>query len=104
MNTNNISYAVATATAMARESGEIQYVGYWRCADSFCPTVVGSALYSQVEWWAAVDHFGLVAFDSEGEYAQWAVLMECAYQAHIAAMEVSGNLAHIDEGVEFVEV
>ena len=105
MNTNNISYAVARATAAARESGEIQYVGYWRCADSFCPTTVGTNIHSQVEWRAAVDWDGLVNFDDEDEYAQWALTLERAHQAHIASAERSGNASYFDaEGNLFLEV
>ena len=105
MNINNLTYAVARATESSRESGEVQYVGYLRDADTFCPTVVGSEIHSKVEWWAIVDWNGLVAFDDEDAYAQWAMELECAFQAHIAATEVSGDLAYIDDdGVEFVEV
>ena len=104
MNISNLTYSVARATELARESGEIQYVGYLRSADSFCPTLAGSSIHSQVEWWAAVDHFGLVAFDCEEDYAQWALKMECARNAHIAATEVSGTHHHFDGDVEFVEV
>ena len=105
MNMNNLTYAVARASELARESGEIQYVGYLRSADSFCPTLAGSSIHSKVEWWAACDHFGLVAFDGEDDYAQWALSLECAFQAHIAAAVKSGDVCHNDSGGhEFVEV
>ena len=104
MNTNNISYAVACATEASRETGEIQYVGFWREKNTFCLAQSGSALHASLEWWAAVDHFGLVAFDCEEDYAQWALKMECARNAHIAATEVSGTHHHFDGDVEFVEV
>ena len=104
MNVNNITYAVARAAEASRESGEIQYVGYLRSADSFCPTLAGTNIRSQVEWWATVDHDGLVAFADEQDYAQWALSLERAHQAHIAATAKSGTHHHFDGDVEFVEV
>ena len=105
MNTNNISYAVACATEASRETGETQYVGFWREKNTFCLAQSGSALHASLEWWAAVDWDGLVAFDCEEDYAQWALSLEDAYQSHIAAALRSGDLAYTDEdGVEFVEV
>jgi len=104
MNTGNISYAVARATELSRETGEIQRVGYLREADTFCPTLVGSEIYFIVEWWATVDHFGLISFADEEDYARWALKMERAYQAHIAATEVSGNVTLVELDTPFVEV
>ena len=104
MNVSNLTYSVARATELARETGVVQYVGYLREADTFCPTLVGSEICSQVEWWAAVDHFGLVSFADEDAYARWALSLERAYQAHIAAALRSGDLAHTDGDVDFVEV
>ena len=104
MNVSNLTYSVARATELARETGVVQYVGYLREADTFCPTLVGSEIYFIVEWWAAVDHFGLIAFDCEEDYAQWALKMERAYQSHIAAALRSGDVVYTEDGVEFVEV
>ena len=105
MNIRNISYAVACATEASRESGELQYVGFWREKNTFCAAAVGSEIHSQVEWWAAVDHFGLVSFADEDAYARWALKMECASQSNIAAAARSGDVCHIDsDGNEFVEV
>ena len=105
MNVSNISYAVARAAELARESGEIQYVGFWREKNTFCLAQSGSALHASLEWWAACDCDGLVAFNDEDDYAQWALSLEDAYQSHIAAVLRSGDLAYTDDdGVEFVEV
>ena len=104
MNLGNLTYAVARATELSRESGEVQYVGFWREKNTFCPTLVGSEIHSQVEWWATVDHFGLVNFADEDDYARWALKMERAYQAHIAATEVSGNVTLVELDTPFVEV
>ena len=104
MNISNLTYSVARATELSRESGEIQYVGYLRSADSFCPTLAGSSIRSQVEWWAACDHFGLISFADEEDYAQWVLSLECARNAHIATTEVSGNVALVELDTPFVEV
>ena len=104
MNTNNISYAVARATEASRESGEVRYVGFWREEDTFCVAQDGSTVLDIMEWWAAVDQHGLVAFDCEEDYAQWALKMERAYQSHIAATEVSGNVTLVELDTPFVEV
>ena len=104
MNVSNLTYSVARATELARETGEIQRVGYLREANTFCPTLVGSEIYFIVEWWAAVDHFGLISFADEEDYAQWALSLECARNAHIAATAKSGTHHHFDGDVKFVEV
>ena len=101
MNVNNLTYAVARATDASRETGEETVVGYLRDKNTFCVAQTGQEL----EWSAACDQNGLVAFDCDQSYAQWAMALEAKLQAHIAATEVSGDLAYIDEdGIEFVEV
>ena len=104
MNVRNISYAVACATEASRESGEIQYVGFWREEDTFCVAQDGSTVLDIMEWWAACDDQGLIAFADEDAYAQWALKMERAYQSHIAAALRSGDVVYTEDGVEFVEV
>ena len=104
MNVRNISYAVARAAELARESGEIQYVGFWREKNTFCLAQSGSALHASLEWWAACDDQGLIAFADEDAYAQWALSLECARNAHIAATAKSGTHHHFDGDVKFVEV
>ena len=105
MNIGNLTYAVARATEASRESGMTTVVGYLRDEDMFCLAQNGSNLHSKMEWWAIVDQHGLVAFDCDEAYAQWAMEMEYALQSHIAAAAKSGEMVYIDDnGVEFVEV
>ena len=104
MNINNLTYAVARATAASRESGEATVVGFWREEDTFLAAEIGSNLHCEMEWMAICDEQGLLHFSDEEAYAQWAMSMEYALQAHIAATEASGDLAYIEDNIVFVEV
>ena len=105
MNIGNLSYAVARATAASRESGEATVVGFWREKNTFCATEIGSNIHCELLWMAICDEQGLLHFPDEDAYAQWAMMMEDKLQSQIAATEVSGDVAYIDDnGVEFVEV
>ena len=104
MNINNLTYAVARATAASRESGEATVVGFVRDEDTFLAAEIGSNLHCEMEWMAICDEQGLVNFDDEDAYAQWAMSMEYALQAHIAATAKSGDVVYTEDGIEFVEV